>query len=152
MKLKTIKRLSLKKSKQLLFALFLFILFIHSPQEGFSQHIKFNFDEQTISDALVEVAKKMDVKIAFDAGNLKTIKITKYIHGPKYNPIEFKMAVQEVSSGNIVPTITRMMKMCFNYEPEGRNKQKAMTILGFILMISIGAILFILYPPLKNKS
>ncbi len=79
-------------------------------------------------------------------------KITKYIHGTKYNPIEFKMAVQEAKSGKIVPTITRMMKMCFNYEPEGRKKQKTITILGFILMISIGAVLFIIYPPLKNKN
>ena len=79
-------------------------------------------------------------------------KIAKYIHGTKYNPIEFKMAVQEVSSGNVVPTITRIMKMCFNYEPEGRNKQKSITILGFILMISIGTVIFILYPPLKNKN
>lgn len=78
--------------------------------------------------------------------------IVKYIHGTRYNPIEFKMAVQDASRGKIIPTITRAMKICFNYEPEGRNKQKSVTILGFILMICIGAALFILYPPLKNKS
>ncbi|MBT3385432.1 MAG: TonB-dependent receptor [Prolixibacteraceae bacterium] len=80
MKLKTIKRLSLKKkSKQLLFTLFLFILFIQSPHKVFSQYFQFNFDEQPVSDALVEVAKKLDIRIAFDAGNLKTIKISKSV-------------------------------------------------------------------------
>jgi len=79
-------------------------------------------------------------------------KIVKYIHGTKYNPIEFKMAVQDAASGNVAPTISRIMKMCFNYEPEGRNKQKSITILGFILMISIGTIIFVIYPPLKNKT
>jgi protein SCO1/2 len=80
-----------------------------------------------------------------------TGKIVKYIHGTKYNPVEFKMAVQDAASGKIVPTITRLVKMCFSYEPDGREKQKSVTIIGFIGMLCIGLVIIFIYPPKKNK-
>ena len=79
-------------------------------------------------------------------------KIVKYIHGTKYNPIEFKMAVVEAEDENTMATITKVLKMCFNYEPSGRGKQKQVTILGFITMLCISLVLIIVYPPLKNRS
>ena len=79
-------------------------------------------------------------------------KITKYIHGTKYNPIEFKMAIAEAKKENTMPTITKVLKMCFNYEPAGRGKQRQVTILGFITMLSFALILIIIYPPLKNNK
>jgi protein SCO1/2 len=78
-------------------------------------------------------------------------KIIKYIHGTKYNPIEFKMAVADAGKEQSVPTITKVLKMCFNYEPAGRGKQKQVTILGFITVLSFALLLIIVYPPLKNK-
>lgn len=79
-------------------------------------------------------------------------KIIKYIHGTKYNPIEFKMAVIEAKKENIMPTITKVLKMCFNYEPAGRDKQRQVTILGFITMVGFALILFFVYPPIKNDK
>ena len=80
-----------------------------------------------------------------------TGQIVKYIHGTKFNPIEFKMAVINAKEEEASPTISKIMKACFNYEPEGRDKQRTTTILGFIVMISIAAIVFIAFPPLRNK-
>jgi protein SCO1/2 len=79
-------------------------------------------------------------------------KIVKYIHGTKYNPVEFKMAVQDAAAEKIVPTITRLVKMCFSFEPEGRDKQKSVTIIGFILTLCIGLVIIFIYPPLRNKT
>jgi protein SCO1/2 len=81
-----------------------------------------------------------------------TGKIVKYIHGTKYNPIEFKMAVKEGGNEKTMPTITKVIKMCFNYEPDGRGRQKKVTILGFITMLGFALILMISYPPLRNKK
>jgi protein SCO1/2 len=78
-------------------------------------------------------------------------KIVKYIHGTKFNPVEFKMAVINAGAEEPTPTITKIMKACFNYEPAGRDKQRTVTILGFIAMISIGIVVFIAFPPVKNK-
>jgi protein SCO1/2 len=79
-------------------------------------------------------------------------KIIKYIHGTKYNPIEFKMAVAEAKKETTMPTITKVLKMCFNYEPAGRGKQRQVTIFGFITVLSFALILIIVYPPLKNNK
>lgn len=79
-------------------------------------------------------------------------KIVKYIHGTKYNPVEFKMAIMEAKEGNTMPTITKVLKMCFNYEPAGRGRQRKVTILGFITMLSFAVILIMIYPPLKNSK
>lgn len=57
----------------------LFIVFIHLPIAGFSQQFQFKFDNTPISQALLEVANKTNVKIAFDAGQLVHIRITKNI-------------------------------------------------------------------------
>ena len=78
-------------------------------------------------------------------------KIVKYIHGTKYNPVEFKMAVAEAGKERTMPTISKVLKMCFNYEPAGRGKQRQVTILGFITLLSFALVLIVLYPPLNNR-
>jgi hypothetical protein len=60
------------------------------------------------------------------------------------------MAVAEAKNETSMPTITKVLKMCFNYEPAGRGKQKQVTILGFITMLCFALILIIVYPPLKD--
>jgi protein SCO1/2 len=79
-------------------------------------------------------------------------KIVKYIHGTKYNPVEFEMAVLNAKKEETTPTIAKIMKACFNYEPAGRNKQLNITILGFIVMLSIALVIFVAFPPLRNKA
>jgi len=79
-------------------------------------------------------------------------KIVKYIHGTKYNPIEFKMAIQKAALEEPMSTISRALKACFNYEPAGRAKQRSVTILAFIIIISIAVIVTVAYPPLRNKN
>ena len=79
-------------------------------------------------------------------------KIVKYIHGTKYNPVEFKMAVAEAAQEKTMPTFTKVLKMCFNYEPAGRARQKQVTILGFITILGFALILIIVYPPIKNNK
>lgn len=78
-------------------------------------------------------------------------KISKYIYGTDFNPVEFQMAVINAKAEETSPTITKLLKACFNYEPSGRHKGKTVTILGFIILIGIAVVIFIAYPPLKNK-
>lgn len=80
MKFRKIRKFSftISKSKPLFPVLILIILF-QIPIAGFSQHFQFKFDNTPVSRALVEVATKLDIKIAFDAGQLSRINITKTI-------------------------------------------------------------------------
>ena len=79
-------------------------------------------------------------------------KIVKYIEGTQFNPAEFKMAIQQAAAGKAMPEFAHILKLCFNYEPAGRQKVKTVTILGFILMICIAVVIVIAYPPLRNKN
>ena len=80
MKLRTTKKSEFTKNRNKGFLLYLlFIVLFHFPITGFSQQFQFKFVDAPISQALLEVASKMDVKIAFDAGELGNIRITKNI-------------------------------------------------------------------------
>ena len=47
-------------------------------------------------------------------------KITRYLYGAEYLPLDLKMAIYEASEGRVGPTIARMLKFCFSYDPKGR--------------------------------
>ncbi len=47
-------------------------------------------------------------------------KIVRYLYGTDYLPFELKMAVTEATEGRAVPTINKLMKLCFSFDPEGR--------------------------------
>ncbi len=79
-------------------------------------------------------------------------KITKYMYGTSFNPMEFKMAIREAARERSVPTITKLLKICFNYEPAGDIKQRHLTIIVFIFMLGAALTLFFVYPPVRNKN
>lgn len=80
MKLIITRKSKFTKNRNKGFLLYLlFIVLFHFPITGFSQQFQFKFIDTPISQALLEIANKMDVKIAFDAGKLGNIRITKNI-------------------------------------------------------------------------
>ena len=47
-------------------------------------------------------------------------KISRYLYGTTFLPFDLKMAIVEAAEGRVGPTINRMLKYCFSYDPEGR--------------------------------
>jgi protein SCO1 len=47
-------------------------------------------------------------------------KITRYLHGTYFLPFDFKMAIVEAGMGKSGPTINKVLKFCFSYDPEGQ--------------------------------
>ena len=47
-------------------------------------------------------------------------KITRYLHGTYFLPFDLKMAVIESSEGRSGPTINKVLKYCFSFDPEGK--------------------------------
>lgn len=47
-------------------------------------------------------------------------KITRYLHGTYFLPFDFKMAIVEAGMGRSGPTINKVLKFCFSYDPEGQ--------------------------------
>lgn len=47
-------------------------------------------------------------------------KIARYLYGIMFNQFDLKMAIIEASEGRVGPTIAKVIKFCFSYDPEGR--------------------------------
>ena len=74
-------------------------------------------------------------------------KIIRYLSGTEYLPFDFKMAVTEATEGRVVPTITKLMKMCFSFDPDGRKYVLNVTRIaggGILLMLGlfVGILIF----------
>jgi len=47
-------------------------------------------------------------------------KIVRYLYGLQFMPFDLKMAVTEANEGKVAPTIARVLRFCFSYDPEGQ--------------------------------
>src|ERR1700690_2387421 len=47
-------------------------------------------------------------------------KITRYLYGVKFLPMDLTLAITEASKGLAVPTVNKVLLFCFSYDPEGR--------------------------------
>lgn len=47
-------------------------------------------------------------------------KITRYLYGTSYLPADVDLAVQEAAKGEAQPSINKLLKFCFSYDPQGR--------------------------------
>lgn len=78
-------------------------------------------------------------------------KIARYLYGVEYLPFDFKMAVTEASEGKVIPSINKIMKMCFSFDPDGRKYVLNVTRIaggGILLLLGI----FIGFLTLKKKK
>ncbi|MDQ3019844.1 MAG: SCO family protein [Bacteroidota bacterium] len=80
-------------------------------------------------------------------------KISRYLYGVDYLPFDFKMAVTEASEGRVVPTINKILKMCFSFDPEGRKYVLNVTrIAGGGMLLLIGVFIIILNSKKKKNK
>lgn len=78
-------------------------------------------------------------------------KIVRYLYGTDYLPFDFKMAVTEASEGRVVPSINKLVKMCFSFDPDGRRYVLNFTrIAGGGMILLLGA--FVIFITRKNKK
>lgn len=63
-------------------------------------------------------------------------KIVRYLYGLVYSPFDLKMAVAEATEGKVVPSVTRILRFCFSYDPEGRQYVFNMTrVVGGLVLL-----------------
>lgn len=69
-------------------------------------------------------------------------KIIRYLFGLRYLPFDLKMAIVEASEGRVGPTIAKVLKLCFSYDPEGKRyalnivRISGVVVLFFVSMIA----------------
>jgi protein SCO1/2 len=70
-------------------------------------------------------------------------KVTRYLPGIRYLPFDVKMAVMEAGEGRVGPTISKILSMCYSYDPEGRTyTTDIVRIASFVVMgLVVGVVL-----------
>jgi len=77
-------------------------------------------------------------------------KITRYIYGTDLLPFDLKMGLLEASQGRIGPTIGKVLRFCFSYDPKGRKYVfNTLKVTGIVTLLF--ALLFILFLVFKGK-
>ena len=62
-------------------------------------------------------------------------KITRYLNGTFFLPLEITLAVTEASEGISAPTVNRLLQFCFAYDPAGHKYVLNATRIGFIVIM-----------------
>ena len=82
-------------------------------------------------------------------------KITRYLYGIQHLPFDVKMAVIEASEGKATPTIAKVLKFCYSYDPDGKRYAFNYTRIGFaatILFVLIFIAIFLIKPKKKDPG
>jgi protein SCO1/2 len=78
-------------------------------------------------------------------------KIVRYIPGTDFLPVELKMALLEASNGVISPTIARVVRYCFSYNPESHKMVfNTLRVSATVIFTLVGA--FALYLLISGKK
>lgn len=78
-------------------------------------------------------------------------KITRYLYGTEILPFDLKMALLEASEGRTGPTISKVLRFCFSYDPKGRKYVfNTLKITGIITITF--ALLFVLFLIWRGKK
>lgn len=69
-------------------------------------------------------------------------KITRYLYGIYFLPFDLKMAVAEAQQGRSGPTINKVLRYCFSYDPDGKKYVFNITKVSGTLIIALALALF----------
>jgi protein SCO1/2 len=80
-------------------------------------------------------------------------KITRYLYGTEILPFDLKMALLEASEGRTGPTISKVLRFCFSYDPKGRKYVfNTLKITGIVtLTFAFSFILFLVWRGRRSK-
>lgn len=77
-------------------------------------------------------------------------KITRYLNGMFFLPFEWKMAVVEASKGQSGPTLNKVLRFCYTYDPVGQTYVMNVTKVSGTLILFF-ALVLLLYLVIKPK-
>jgi len=78
-------------------------------------------------------------------------KVTRYIYGTDFLPFDLKMALLEASQGRVGPTISKVLRFCFSYDPKGRKYVfNTLKVTGIVTLVF--AALFIMFLVFKGRK
>lgn len=81
-------------------------------------------------------------------------KITRYLNGMYFLPFEWKMAIVEASKGQAGPTLNKVLRFCFTYDPVGQSYVLNITKVSgsIILFFALLLLLILVLKPKRKKT
>ncbi len=70
-------------------------------------------------------------------------KITRYLHGTYFLPMDLKLAVVETSQGKSGPSMSRLLSYCYSYDPAGQGYVFNVTRVAGILILFFAVVIFL---------
>jgi protein SCO1/2 len=64
-------------------------------------------------------------------------KVTRYLYGLSFLPFDLKMALAEAAEGRAVPTASRVLRVCYGWDPVGRRYQLDVTRLAGLATVAL---------------
>jgi protein SCO1/2 len=78
-------------------------------------------------------------------------KITRYLNGLYFLPFEWKMAIVEASKGQSGPTLNKVLRFCYSYDPVGQTYVMNITKISGTLILFF-AVVFLMVLIFKSKK
>lgn len=78
--------------------------------------------------------------------------ITRYMNGIKYLPFDVKMAIYEASDERVGPTIAKVLKFCYSYDPDAKSYTFNFTRIGAVVILSLVSIFVIVFVVLPKRK
>lgn len=78
-------------------------------------------------------------------------KITRYLNGLYFLPFEWKMAIVEASKGQSGPTLNKVLRFCYSYDPVGQTYVMNITKISGTLILFF-AVIFLMVLIFKSKK
>jgi protein SCO1/2 len=72
-------------------------------------------------------------------------KIVRYINGIQYLPFDVKMALLDAGEGKVGPTIAKLLRLCYSYDPEGRTYALNFTRVAGLLVVACVAVFVVVF-------
>jgi protein SCO1/2 len=82
-------------------------------------------------------------------------KITRYLYGITFQPIDFKMSLIEANNEQPRPSIQKVLMMCYSYDQQGqRYTLDVLKVAGILMLffILVFVIVFLMKPKKKNSN
>jgi protein SCO1 len=79
-------------------------------------------------------------------------KITRYLYGIHQLPLDVKLAVMEASQGHSVPTISKVLNMCYTYDPEGKRYVFNFVHVGGVVIVGLVGLFVVVFIVLPKKK
>jgi protein SCO1/2 len=80
--------------------------------------------------------------------------LSRYMYGTSFLAADVSMAIREAASGQVRPTISKMLSFCYSYDPQGRQYVFSITrLVGAVTLVLIGVfIVFVLVGKARKKQ